>query len=164
VIVVLAASLVLPAAPASAVILHLNGAGPLHLGMSRLDALDTGWISNRGAGCELGGPPIPIVYRLRGPKAPSSVRGNAEFRRGHLRNLSFSRGARTAVGVTVNRTSPSEMVARYRRAGYSASSMYIDTFQATFVTVRRGARTVISGFAPKNVVTLLGIPYIPVCD
>ncbi len=152
------------ASTAAAATLHLNGVGPLRLGMARADAVDTGWLSNRSRGCELAGPPIPIGYRLRGPKAPASVVGSAEFRRGRLINMSFTRGVRTVTGVGVRRTTVAQMVARYRSAGYSASARYDAVFQATFVTVTRRGRTVIMGFARGSVVTQLGIPVIPICE
>lgn len=146
------------------VTLHRDRLGPLRLHMSRAAALDTGWLSNRRSGCELGGPPLPIDYRLRGPEAPSAVVGSAEFTGGRLRTIVVTRGVRTTLGIRVRRSTVGEMVARYRRAGYAASAQYIDTFQATFVNVKRGSRWVLGGYAPHGVVTMLGIPYIPVCE
>ena len=148
----------LGASTASAATLHLNGIGPLRLGMARSTALTTGWLSNRTPGCELAGPIRPIDYRLRGPKAPAGVVGNAEFQRGHLINMSFTRGVRTVTGVTVRSTTTAQMVARYRSAGYSASARYDSVFQVTFVTVARRGRTVIMGLARGSIVTQLGIP------
>jgi hypothetical protein len=151
---------------AAATLLRLNGIGPLHLGMTRADALATGWLAHRTTGCPLGGPPLPIVYRLSGPSAPSGVRGTAEFDRGRLRTLSFTRGVRTAVGVVVGRTTTSDMVARYRAAGFRARATFEEVFAGTFVTVKRpgSTRFVISGFADADVVTTLGIPAVPVCE
>lgn len=151
-------------AGAATTVLRLDGIGPLKLGMKRSEALATGWLSGRGTGCELGGPPLPITYRLRGPKAPSGLRGFAEFHGHRLRNLSFTRGVRTGRGVTVGKTTHARMVARYRTDGFSASSAFVDVFQGTFVSVRRGGRNVLAGFAPRRVVSTLGLPRVPVCE
>ncbi len=151
-------------AGAATTVLRLDGIGPLKLGMKRSEALATGWLSSRGSGCELGGPPVPITYRLRGSSAPSGLRGVAEFRGHRLRNLSFTRGVRTGRGVTVGRTTHARMVARYRTDGFSASSQFVDIFQGTFVRVRRGGRDVLSGFADGRVVTTLAVPHVPVCE
>lgn len=156
--------LLAPGSAAALATLHLDRLGPLRLHMTRTAALDTGWLSNRGPGCELGGPPLPIVYRLRGPRAPRGVVGSAEFSRGRLTGLAVTRGVRTALGIRAGRSTVGTMVSRYRRAGYSVSAHYMDTFQATFVSVRRGARYVLGGYARGRIVTMLGIPFIPVCE
>src|SRR5215212_6929447 len=101
-------------------VLRLNGIGPLHLGMTRTAALGTGWLAGRRSGCPLGGTP-PITYRFTGPKAPSAIKGSAEFENGRLTTLSFTRGVRTSTGVSVGRTTTARMVARYRAAGFAAS-------------------------------------------
>src|SRR4051794_32653470 len=108
-----AALLLILAVPAGAVTtLRLGGIGPLELGMKRSAALATGWLGNRGTGCELGGDPLPITYRFTGPSAPRGLVGTAEFRRHRLRNLAFSRGVRTGRGVRVRVTTTSRMVSR----------------------------------------------------
>jgi len=160
----LVALLALTPAADAATRLRLDGVGPLHLGMKRAPALATGWLSNRSSGCELGGPPLPIDYRLRGRKAPSGIRGSAEFTGGRLRTLVFTRGVRTALGVTVGKTTVARMVARYRAAGFGARAQYVSTFQGTFVTVRKHGRAVLGGFAEGSTVTTLGIPTVPVCE
>lgn len=158
------------AAPAPAyakpALLRLDGIGPLKLGMTRTAALETGWLAHRGRGCPLGGPPVPITYRIDGPQAPKGVRGSVEFVRGRLRIMSFSRGVRTATGVVAGRTTPAGMVRRYRDAGFSASSEFVATFQATFVDVRRKStrKQVIGGYATGRVVERLAIPFVPTCD
>src|SRR3954462_5977793 len=83
--------------------LHLDGIGPLKLGMTRTAALATGWLANRRPGCELASP-RPLDYRFSGPNAPRGLHGSADFQGGKLRALSFTGGARTATGVTVGRT------------------------------------------------------------
>src|SRR5436190_7665085 len=92
------------AAAGGPTILRLKGVGPLHLGMGRTAAVHTGWLAHRGQGCELGGPPIPITYRIDGPNAPPDVRGSVEFAKGKLDNISFTRGVRTRAGVVVRKT------------------------------------------------------------
>lgn len=158
------------AGPASAVTpvttpkLRLDGIGPLRVGMSRQAALRTGWLARRARGCELGGPPIPVTYRLTGPEAPGGIAGLAEFRFGRLRNLSFTGGVRTAVGVVPGRTAKRQMIARYRRAGFSVASRFVDTFGGSFVTVKRGGRQVLGGFAERGRVRVVGIRHVPVCE
>jgi hypothetical protein len=56
------------------------------------------------------------------------------------------------------------MVARYRSGGFSASAVFVDVFQGTFVTVRRGGRNVLAGFAEGRVVSTLAVPDVPVCE
>lgn len=162
----LVALLVLAAPARGATLLRLDGIGPVKLGMTRLAALDTGWLGDRGTGCPLGGRPFPITYRFTGPQAPAGIDGSAEFRRGTLAVMSFTKGVRTANGVVPGKTSAAAMVARYRRSGLKASSRYDSTFQGTFVTVRRRSGIqVIGGFAPRNKpVQTLGLPYVPVCE
>jgi len=151
------------ASPASTTVLRLDGIGPLHLGMTRTAALATGWLAGRGSGCPLGGTP-PITYRFTGAKAPKAIKGSAEFDGGRLTTLSFTRGVRTSTGVTVGRTTTARMVARYRAAGFTASARFVSTFQGTFVRVRRHGRDVVGGFGEGNVVTIVAIPAVPVCE
>ncbi|MCW3039717.1 MAG: hypothetical protein JWM31_1622, partial [Solirubrobacterales bacterium] len=144
--------------------LRLDGIGPLKLGMTRTAAVRTGWLSGRGTGCPLGGPPLPITYRLRGRAAPAGVTGTAQFEGGRLRVLSFSAGVRTAAGVTVGVTTPTQMVARYRARGFAAKASFSSTFQGTFVDVTRRGASVIGAFAEGKRVTSLALPAVPVCD
>jgi hypothetical protein len=144
-------------------VLRLDGIGPLHLGMTRTDALGTGWLASRGSGCPLGGTP-PITYRFTGAKAPKGIKGSAEFSAGRLTTLSFTRGVRTSTGVTVGRTTTARMVARYRAAGFTASARLVSTFQGTSVRVRRHGRDVVGGFGEGSVVTTVAIPVVPVCE
>ena len=144
--------------------LRLDGIGPLKLGMRVTAARQTGWLADRRTGCPLGGPPLPVTYRLIGRRAPDGIRGIAEFNRGRLTGLSFTRGVRTAAGVTVGVTSSARMVARYRAAGFGASARYEGTFQGTFTNVRRGTRNVLGGFGEGAIVSLLAIPSVPVCE
>lgn len=148
----------------SPVRLRLDGIGPLKLGMSRTAALATGWLSNRGTGCKLGGPPFAITYRLRGAKAPAGLRGSVEFNRGKLTDMAFTRGVRTVTGVTVGVTTASRMAARYRSAGFSATAAFDNTFQGTFVRVMRGGKDVLGAFADKSVIDTLAIPRVSVCE
>jgi hypothetical protein len=150
-------------------LVRLDGIGPLRLGMTRAAGLRTGWLSNRGRGCELGGPPIPITYRLAGPRAPAGVRAVAEFDDGELENIAFTRGVRTATGVRPGVTTARGMVNRYRDAGFAARAQFVSVFQGTFVTVRRRGRQVIGGFARGRVtarrpISTLGIPFVPTCE
>jgi hypothetical protein len=149
---------------ASTTVLRLDGIGPLHLGMTRPAALETGWLANRATGCELGGTPLPVTYRFTGTKAPAGIAGTAEFRGNRLRTLSFTRGVRTSFGVTVRRTRTSRMAARYRQAGFRASVRFVDTFQGTFVTITRNGDQVLGGFGEHGIITMLAIPAVPVCE
>jgi hypothetical protein len=151
---------------AAATRLRLDGIGPLRLGMTRSAAVATGWLAHPRGGCPLGGTPLPVVFRFDGPRAPRGLRGDAEFERGRLRDLSFTRGVRTAVGVVGGRTTTADMVARYRIAGFMATSRFDTIFGGTFVTVRRRPHhpQVIGGFGAHRVVTTLAIPAVPVCD
>ena len=158
--------LALLAAPAhGATLLRLDGIGPLKLGMSRSAGLDTGWLSNRMTGCELGGKPYPIGYNLKGSQAPAGIDAFAEFAGGTLRTMTFRGGVRTATGVVPGKTTSAGMVRRYRDAGFKASARYDATFAGTFVTVRRqSGKRVLGGFAEGSVVGTLGIPYVPLCE
>jgi hypothetical protein len=148
----------------SRAVLRLDGIGPLHLGMTRTAALATGWLAQRGSGCELGGRPFPITYRFTGRKAPRGIAGFAEFQHGKLTDLSFTRGVRTSTGVTVGRTKTTRMVTRYRQAGFSASARFEEVFQGTFVTVKRDGDQVVGGFGEHGVITMVAIPAIAVCE
>jgi hypothetical protein len=165
--VALVAALAVPVtadAAASPTVLRLDGIGPLRLGMTRTAALETGWLAGRATGCELGGPPLPITYRFTGAKAPAGIAGVAEFHSHRLRALSFTRGVRTSTGVTAGRTTTSRMAARYRQAGFAASTQFVETFQGTFVTIKRHGRQVVGGFGEHGVVTSIAIPGIAVCE
>jgi hypothetical protein len=163
-IALVALSAAAPATATASTVLRLDGIGPLHLGMSRTAAVQTGWLAGRSTGCELGGPPLPVTYRFTGPKAPRGLVGTAEFHANRLRVLSFTRGARTSTGVTVRRTTASRMAARYRQAGFTASARFVDTFQGTFVTIKRHGKDVVGGFAEHRVLTMIAIPAIAVCE
>jgi hypothetical protein len=164
-LLVLPLTLLLAAPASGATLLRLDGIGPLKLGMSRTAGLDTGWLSNRMTGCELGGKPYPIGYKLAGTQAPAGLDGIAEFNRGKLTSLVFDAGVRTATGVVPGKTTVAGMVKRYRDAGFKASARYDDVFAATFVTVKRkGGKQVIFGYASGKVVDTIGIPFIPFCE
>jgi hypothetical protein len=147
-----------------ATLLRLDGIGPLKLGMARMAALDTGWLSNRAPGCKLGGPPYPITYKLNGDNAPAAITGSVEFNDGKLTNVVAEKGVRTATGVVPGRTTWTSMVTRYRNAGYKVSARYDDVFQVTFVHVKRKGQAVMTGIAEKKVVNMLGVPFIPLCE
>jgi len=164
-LLVLALAALLAAPAQGATLLRLDGIGPLKLGMSRSAGLDTGWLSNRMTGCELGGKPYPIGYNLKGSQAPNGIEGVAEFTSGTLRTMTFRGGVRTATGVVPGKTTWAGMVRRYRDAGFKANARYDTTFAATFVTVRRpSGKRVLGGFADGKVVNAIGIPYVPVCE
>ena len=156
------------ASPAhGATLVRLDGIGPVKLGMSRMAALDTNWLGARSTGCTLGGKPYPVDYSLTGAKAPSGIKGTAEFQHGKLMNMAFSGGVRTATGVVPGTTSWPTMVTKYRDAGYRVSARYDSTFVGTFVTVKRkkGKASVMVGFAEKGkAIGTIGIPYVPLCE
>src|SRR5512133_214839 len=86
-IALVGAAMLAPASAAGAsstAVLRIDGIGPLHLGMTRTAALATGWLGQRGSGCELGGRPFPITYRFTGRKAPHGIAGVAEFQHNKL--------------------------------------------------------------------------------
>ncbi len=145
-------------------LLRLDGIGPLRLGMTRAEAVATGWLSDPGPGCELGGPPLPVVYRLKGPKAPAGVVGTVEFDRGTLRVMAFSAGVRTTFGVAIPGGTVNDLLKRARAAGLSATSVYDETFAGRFVTVNRGGKQVLGAFAEKSAIATIAVPYVPVCE
>lgn len=157
------AALALSAAAGAATTVRLNGVGPLALGMDRSAAVATGWLSNRGTGCPLGGDP-PVTYRLSGAKAPDGLRGVATFDGGRLTNLSFTRGARTSAGVTVRKTRTKRMTARYRKLGFRATAGFDGVFGGTFATVTKNGAAVVGAFAERRTVTVLAIPQVLTCD
>jgi len=139
--------LVLLAAPAqAATLLRLDGIGPLKLGMSRMAALDTNWLSGQHSGCPLGGKPYPIDYGLKGSAAPAGITGSAEFTGGKLTDFA--------------------LVTRYRNAGYRVSARYETTFAGTFVSVKRkhGGPQVIGAFSDGKVIHSIGVPDVPICE
>lgn len=146
-------------------LLRLDGIGPLTLGQARSAAVDTGWLSDPGEGCELQRP-VPTVYRLLGSQAPKGLRGSAEFNDGKLTSISVSKGARTAVGVRVGKTTAAGMTRAYRKRGYKVRSERSATFGGTFVTVfDRDGDAVIGGFATGGMrLTTLAIPRIQTCE
>lgn len=162
-VVALAACAAVPAPAFAATLLRLDGIGPLKLGMSRVDAVRTGWLSDRAPGCPMD-LPVPTTYRLEGAAAPRALAGMVQFQHGKLNNITVTRAARTAVGVTVGRTSPSGMVRLYRRAGFTATAHYESVFQATFVDVERRGRAVIGGFATGRAIRSLSIPRVLACE
>lgn len=141
----------------------LNSMGPLKLGMKRSAALKTDWLSNRGNGCELGGKPYPIAYRTGGPSAPKGLRAFVEFNSERLTSLSATGGVRTPVGVRIG-TTVTNMLTRYRAAGYGATQAYSDVFGGTFVRVTTGGKQVLGAFAKNRKVTQLAIPFVPLCE
>jgi hypothetical protein len=145
-------------------LLRLDGLGPLKLGMTPTSAVHTGWLAHQGTGCPLGGPPLPITYRVDGRKAPAGVTGQVEFVNGKLSDMSFTHGVRTATGITVGKSTIAQIEGSYRHAGFAASSHYDAIFAGTFVTVRRRGKIVLQGFATKKTVGTLGIPTIPTCE
>jgi len=144
-------------------VLRQNGIGPLKLGMTRAAALRTGWLAHRAPGCELASP-RPVTYTFTGPMAPAGLRGSVEFTSNKLTNISASHGVRTSLGVTVGVTTPARMVRRYRAAGFAAAAKFDPTFQATFVTVKRRGRQVLTGLADGPRISLLAIPLVATCD
>jgi hypothetical protein len=163
---ILTATLILGApavASAKLQLLRLDGIGPLNLGMTSAAALKTGWLAHKGTGCPLGGNP-PITYRLDGSKAPPGVRGSVEFVKGKLSDMTFTQGVRTAVGIIVGKSTVAQMVARYRSAGYTASSRYDSTFRGTFVTIKRNGKQVLGGFATKKKLESLSLPTTQTCE
>ena len=162
----LAIACALPGASVAAVAppLRTDGIGPLKLGMRQNAAVATGWLAGRTLGCELAGPNRPIVYKFNGAKAPAGIDGTAEFSGGKLRTLAFSKGVTTTKGVVAGVSTIKQMLARYRTAPFSASARFDTTFVGTFVTVRRGSRSVMGAFGEKKIVTLIAVPAVPLCE
>lgn len=150
-------------------LLRADGIGPLKLGMTTSAALRTRWLAHRGSGCELGGRPFPVTYQLNGPRAPGGVVGSAEFSRGRLTNLSFTKGVETTFGAIVGTTTARGMVNRARAAGFGAATDYFDTFQGTFVAAVRGRKQFFGGFArgrtsARKPISIVAVPNVPVCE
>jgi hypothetical protein len=145
-------------------VLRLDGIGPLRLGMTRAEAVATGWLSDPSPGCELAGPPLPAVYKLKGPKAPAGIAGTVEFDRDTLRVMAFSAGVRTTFGVALPGGTVGDLLKRARAAGLSASSRYDETFAGRFVTVNRNGQQVLGAFATKSAIATIAVPYVPVCE
>jgi hypothetical protein len=148
----------------SSPVLRLDEIGPLRLGMSRAEAVATGWLSDPGPGCELAGPPLPVVYKLKGPKAPPGIAGTVEFDRGTLRVMAFSAGVRTTFGVAIPGGTVNDLVKRARAAGLSATSTYDQTFAGRFVTVNQKGKQVLGAFATQSAIETIAVPYVPVCE
>jgi hypothetical protein len=144
--------------------LSLGGFGQVKLGMKRQAAVSTGWLAHRGTGCQLGGKPFPITYTFTGRNAPHGIKGTAQFDHGKLDVMSFTAGVSTSTGVTVGKTTATQMVTAYRTAGYTVRSRFDSVFAGTFVTVTKKGKAVIQGFAPHAKLTTLGLPFVPVCD
>lgn len=163
-----AAAALVPAGPAAGAaapaVLRLDGVGPLKLGMTRAAAVRTGWLSGRSTGCPLGGPPVPVVYKLDGRGAPAAVNGTAQFENGRLTVFTFRAGVRTANGTAPGVTTLDQMRARYRRAPYTVKSETSTVFGGRFVRVLRGSAPVIAAFGSKKTVETLGLPFVPTCD
>lgn len=87
-----------------------------------------------------------------------------EFDRGALRVMAFSAGVRTTFGVALPGATASDLVKRARAAGYSATSVYDETFAGRFVTVNRGGQQVLGAFATKSAIDTIAVPYVPVCE
>jgi hypothetical protein len=172
VLAVVAAVLALPLAatarpsadPARFPVLRVDGIGPLRLGMTEAEAKATGWLSGKGTGCELGGLPLPVTYKLLGMRAKPGIAGTVEFQGGKLRSMAFTKGVRTTFGVAVGISTTAAMVARGEAAGFEGVARYDDTFAGTFVALWRFGIHKMGGFAEKKVVTVIGIPYVPVCE
>jgi hypothetical protein len=133
--------------------------------MTRAAAVKTGWVSDRAKGCELASP-RPLVYQLNGRDAPDALQGFVYFVNDRLTGFDLTTGVETATGVRPGKTTVSQMISRYRKAGFTASKRYDSTFDATFVTVKRKRRTVIEGFAIRKQkrVRDLSIPFTALCD
>ena len=144
-------------------VLRLDGIGPLRLGMSRAEAVATGWLSDPGPGCELAGPGL-VVYRLKGPKAPAGIVGTVEFDKGTLRVFALSAGVRTTFGVVLPGGTVGDLLKRARAAGLSATSVYDPTFAGRFVTVNQKGKQVLGAFATKSAIDTIAVPYVPVCE
>jgi len=165
VLVSLTLLLAIPASASATTLLRANSIGPLSMGMTRADAVATGWIAGKQLGCELAGPNRGTTYRFTGPKAPSGLVGTVDFSKaGRLVNISTSRGARTAVGVVVNVSTVKQMVAKYRNAGYKATARFDDVFQGTFVNISKNGKLKFQGFADKSVIGALAVPNLPLCE
>ena len=150
-------------ASAATTTLRQDGIGPLTLGMTRTAALKTGWLSDRVAGCPLV-LPRPVTYSLRGPKAPSGLRGTAEFSSGVLTNVSVTRGAQTALGIRPHHNSALGMVRTYRRAGYTATAEFAPDFGVTFVRIMRGGANRFGAVQTGATLDQISIPSTATCE
>lgn len=153
---------------ASPATVRVDGVGPLKLGMTRAAAVRTGWLSDRTTGCELAGKPYPLVYRLDGKGAPAAVDGTATFANGRLTLFTFTAGVRLANGTTPGVTTLQQAKARFSAAPYSAQITTSQLDGSKMLRVRKSGRDAFEAFTKtpdgKGPISLLGVPYVPVCD
>lgn len=146
--------------------LRLNGIGPLTIGMTKSQALATGWIANQQLGCELASP-RPRVLDFTGPNAPAGLQGSVSFQRGTLTDITIARGAITRTGVQPGVTTARRMIRAYRDAGFVVTSRFDPVFQARFTTAYRGGKTIVGlslGSSRNRVLRSVSVPFVPLCE
>lgn len=145
---VAAARRIRPNAPTT---IRLDGIGPVRVGMKLRAVEATGWIRSTAETCFGGSVPLPTVSHSDGPRAAPGVSFGAYFRgRGAnstLTNIMFASGARTELGIRPGVSTAAQMVARYRRAGFTVRTTYLREYGGTFVDVVRRGKVVMTGFA-----------------
>ena len=133
---------------ASPTTLRLDGIGPLRLGMSRNSAYAFGLLRSSTETCLGAKPPLPVSYASDGPRATPGVRFTAYFtggRNGKLTHVMVYDGARTELGIRPGVSTAAQMIARYKRAGYTVKTEWRGDLGATFVNVTRRGKPVMTG-------------------
>ena len=86
------------------ILLAGDGLGPLRLGMSRSDALDSGWLGEPQETCSdmIGGGAAPgeYAYMLDGPQAPEGLSGSVEISDDEITTIGVSKSVAMPNGVT----------------------------------------------------------------
>ncbi|MDO8189474.1 hypothetical protein Q5424_26270 [Conexibacter sp. JD483] len=143
-----------PAAVASAkrvpvgTLLRLDGIDKLRLGMTRNAGYATGQLRTTAETCLDGKRPLPITYGSDGPKAAPAARYTAYFRggrNGRLTHVTAFGGVVTELGIRPGVSTGQQLVARYKRAGYTVRSEWVANLNATVIHVLRGRRQVLDG-------------------
>jgi hypothetical protein len=134
--------------------IRFDGIGPLRIGMTRDEVRATGWFRSTSTSytCFTNPLPLPTFASPDGPRAAPGATLTAYFRGGDgtLTHIMFANGARTALGIRPGLSTGLQMVAAYRRAGFTVRTSFHSEYNGTFVDVVRRGRVVMTGLAPRR--------------